>query len=120
MPRHAIHLGAAWEPVTADGRRRRHFGRPGGIEPGDRLVLVRTGVPAGAPSLRMALNGIDLVVREVAEGRLEADVTTAIRDRNELVVTVDPADDVVEEPAQGRGRFPDAWGRIAIEIVTPD
>lgn len=120
MPRHAIHLGAAWERVAVAGRRCRHFGRPGGVEPRDRLVLVRTGVPAGAPPLRLELNGSELIVHEVAEGRLEADVTTAVRDRNELVVTVDPAADPVEEPTQGRGRFPDAWGRIAIEIVTPD
>ena len=77
-------------------------------------------MPAGAPPLRLALNGAELVVCEVVAGRFEADVTTAVRDRNELVVTVDPADDVVEEPARGRGRFPDEWGRIAIEIVTPD
>ncbi|MFM8703095.1 MAG: hypothetical protein ACKOHG_04380, partial [Planctomycetia bacterium] len=41
---HSIHLGAAWEPPmpSAGGGTewKRRFGRPAGLEPGDRVLLV--------------------------------------------------------------------------------
>jgi len=121
---HSIHLGAAWEPpeaVQGDGRVRwtRRFGRPGGLEPGDRVLLV---VAASAVAAEVLVNAVSLPPLTAAAGRWAQDITALLRDRNELLLTVvltgaDPAGgDRAGEP-QGRGTLPPVIGRVTREIV---
>lgn len=120
MPRHAIHLGNAWEPAAADGRWLRRFGMPSGTVAGDRVVLVLERDVAGVPWRRLLLNDVEVTLTGagVEAGRHECDVTTLLRDRNELVVVPDAAIAGVPDGPPGRRRFPEAWGRVSVEIVT--
>jgi hypothetical protein len=117
---HSIHLGTAWEPpaaVEADGRVfwTRRFGRPGGLEPGDRVLLV---VAAAAVAAEVRVNAVSLPPLTAHADRWTHDITPLLRDRNELRITVAaPAQsDSVREP-QGRGPLPSVLGRVTLEIV---
>ncbi|MEI6506072.1 MAG: hypothetical protein WCO90_09370 [Planctomycetota bacterium] len=119
MPRHAIQLGNAWEPLAADGRWLRRFGRPTGIGPGDAVVFVVDGEASGVPWRRLLLNGVELSFAAAAGGRHECEITTLLRDRNELLVVPEAVAPAAGDAPRGRLRFPKEWGRIFIEIVTP-
>lgn len=117
MPRHAIQLGTAWEPIAADGRWLRRFGRPSGVGRGDVVVMVVEREAPGVPWRRLLLNDVELSFAAAAAGRHECDVTTLLRDRNELFVVPETAAPAADDTPRGRPRFPAAWGRIFIEIV---
>lgn len=130
MGRHAIHLGGAWQPPAADavaaepqrgsGGWRRSFGRPSGVGPADRVLLVldRSGECQGAISF--TLNAISLPPVGPGPCRWEHDVTAALSERNELVL--DPSG--VAAPGartvdrHGRTALPPTVGRLTIEIVS--
>jgi hypothetical protein len=121
MPRHTIHLGSAWEapdPGGAAGWRRR-FGRPTGLEPRDRVLLVCDRPAADVPWRRLEFNGVALAPVDVRAARWACDVTAVLRDRNEILLVPEVDDDSRSE-AQLRASLPSAWGRISIEIVVPD
>ena len=117
---HSIHLGTAWEPpplVEADDRVlwTRRFGRPGGLEPGDVVLLVVT-EPAVAAEL--ALNAVSLPPLSAGVGRWEQDITPLLRGRNELLVRVAAsAEGNTTHGQQGRGQLPSVIGTVALEIV---
>ena len=123
MSRHSIHLGAAWEPgdASAGATWIRRFGRPGGLGPRDRVLLVweRT---ADAPAWRrLVLNGHDLGPWGDGGSRFESDVTALLTRRNELVLELPAlAASVVGGFGLGRASLPVEWGRIALEIVASD
>lgn len=117
---HSIHLGTAWEPpaaVQADGRVlwTRRFGRPGGIGPADRVLLV---VVQPAVAAEVVVNTVRLPPLSAHLGRWTQDITPLLRDRNELLVTVasSAAHGTAHEP-QGRGPLPSVIGRVTLEIV---
>ncbi|NBX55302.1 MAG: hypothetical protein EBT70_09620 [Betaproteobacteria bacterium] len=123
MNRHVIRLGAAWEPPTAAGGGGsawvRRFGRPSGLQAGDRVLLVweraavMHDVPAGT------LNGTPLPGNAAGASRWEHDVTALLRDRNELRLEVPRPEPVCETAApHGRADLPAAWGSLALVIVT--
>jgi acrylyl-CoA reductase (NADPH) len=122
QPRHAIRLADAWEPpaLVDDGiRLDRHFGRPSGLEPGDRVVLAVVGpaVPAA-----VTVNGSPLPPIVATAARWEHDITPLLRERNHLalVIPATAAPIVAAAPAGaagGRGRLPVAIGGVTIEIV---
>ena len=117
---HSIHLGTAWEPpalVEADGRVlwTRRFGRPGGLEPGDVVLLV---VAQPAVAAEMALNAVCLLPLSAGVGRWEQDITPLLHGRNELLVRVAASvDGETMHGPQGRGQLPSAIGTVALEIV---
>ena len=128
---HSIHLGTAWEPpapAAADGRVvwMRRFGRPGGLEPGDRVLLVFT---QPAVVAEVVVNAVALPPLSVNAGRWSEDITPLLRDRNELLVTaaasisMDGSMDGVADVGtaygqQTRGLLPSVFGRVALEIVS--
>ena len=118
MPRHAIHLGAAWEPPAADGKPWiRRFGRPTGVAPSDRLVLVCEG--AAAPVWHAAtLNDRPLAWRDGGPGILECDVTAMLADRNTLVVTAATPEVPTGRAPEARATLPSAWGRLSLVVVS--
>lgn len=73
-------LVAAGLAVGADVRLTRPFGRPGHLDPGERVLIF---VEAPAAPLSLALDGMPL---GRCDGDAEWDVTGLLRDRNELVV----------------------------------
>ena len=117
---HSIHLGTAWEPpplVEADGRVlwTRRFGRPGGLEPGDVVLLV---VTEPAVAAEVALNAVCLPPLSAGVGRWEQDITPLLRGRNELLVRVAAsADGDTMLGQRGRGQLPPVIGTVALEIV---
>ena len=117
---HSIHLGTAWEPpplVEADGRVlwTRRFGRPGGLEPGDVVLLVVTDPAVAA---EVALNAVCLPPLSAGVGRWEQDITPLLRGRNELLVRVAAsADGDTMLGQRGRGQLPSVIGTVALEIV---
>jgi len=117
---HSIHLGTAWEPpalVEADGRVlwTRRFGRPGGLEPGDVVLLVVTQPVAAA---EMVLNAVCLPPLSAGVGRWEQDITPLLRGRNELLVRVAASvDGDTIHGQQGRGQLPSVIGTVALKIV---
>jgi hypothetical protein len=117
MPRHAIHLGTAWEPPTASTPAWvRRFGRPAGLEPGDRLVLVCEAAESVDLWRAATLNGHGLEWSGAAAGVIECDVTAVIVSRNRLVV---PAYDGQERDGPGtRVTTPQAWGRLSLVVVS--
>ena len=120
MSRHAIHLGTAWEPPTAEAMRwLRCFGRPTGIEPGDRVVLVCQGAARSAAWQDATLNDGRLGWHAAADGGLECDVTDLLAERNLLVVPVsDPQDGVADRGRGARATLPAAWGRLSMVVVS--
>ena len=128
---HSIHLGTAWEPpapAAADGRVvwMRRFGRPGGLEPGDRVLLV---FMQPAVAAEVVVNAVSLPPLPVNAGRWAQDITPLLRDRNELLVTaaasisMDGSMDGVADVGtaygqQTRGLLPSVFGRVALEIVS--
>jgi len=134
-PRHAIRLGDAWEQPERAGdhvRLLRRFGRPSGIGPDDRLLLV---IASATVAADVRLNGAPLPPITAGAHRWEQDVTPLLRERNELVILIPaglPAGDppageaasCAAAPPEGvvsrtpaRGRPPGAIGRVAIEII---
>jgi len=122
---HEIQLGAAWEPpapASADGWVvwTRRFGRPAGLEPGDRVLLV---VTQPAASAEMAVNSARLPPLSGGAHRWAEDITPLLLDRNELRITLAAASAIERAPASGqhgRGPLPSAIGIVAIEIVAAD
>ena len=117
---HSIHLGTAWEPPTAvagDGcvLWTRRFGRPAGLEPGDRVLLV---VAASAVAAEVVVNAARLPSLSAHAGRWTQDITPLLRDRNELLLTMaaSAGGDSAHEP-QGRTTLPSIFGRVTLEIV---
>lgn len=119
MPRHAIHLGTAWErPTTAHPAWVRRFGRPDGVTPADRLVLVCDAVDAAAVWRAATLNDQPLAWRDGESGSLESDVTPLVLPRNTLVV---PGGRAAVDDGTGpdrRAALPEAWGRLSLVIVS--
>jgi len=119
MPRHGIHLGTAWEPPSESSPVwERRFGRPAGLETGDRLLLVCEHVVSPAPWRTALLNGLSLEWRDAGPDMLESDVSGMVGARNHLVV---PAivDEAVEERGSGsRASLPTAWGRLSLVVVS--
>jgi len=123
---HSIHLGTAWElpaPAAAEGRVlwTRRFGRPGGLEPGDRVLLVFT---QPAVAAEVVVNAVVLPPLSVNMGRWSEDITPLLRDRNELLVTAAASmdggmgDSGTASEQQTRGLLPSVFGRVALEIVS--
>ena len=117
---HSIHLGTAWEqpvPVDADSSLlwTRHFGRPGGLGPADRVLLV---VVQPEVAAEMTVNAVGLPPLSAHAGRWAQDITPLLRERNELLVTVAASvgHDSSGEPLI-RGPLPSVVGRVTLEIV---
>lgn len=126
MGRHAIHLGGAWLPPVAGRQRlgddcwRRSFGRPSGVGPADRVLLVLDRPGEAGGTIRLTLNTLPLPPVEPGPGRWEHDVTSALVDRNELLLH--PSSTALPEPGtvdrHGRATLPPVVGRLTIEIVS--
>jgi len=123
MPsRHVIHLGDAWEPPVAAGDRNRfvrRFGRPSGLESGNRVLLV---VSDPAVSASVVVNETPLPDVVGGAVRWEYDITPLLRERNELVLLIGMDSDAdARMPGapgtSGRLRLPAASGAVTIEIV---
>ena len=120
---HSIHLGAAWEPPVAvepDGRRRwtRRFGRPGGLERGDLVLLV---VTLPTVTADVVVNGVRLPQLSAGTDRWAQDITPLLRDRNDLFLTVATDAGVEASPGRrGRGLLPSPIGIVGLEIVAAD
>jgi hypothetical protein len=128
---HSIHLGTAWEPpapAAADGRSlwSRRFGRPGGLAPGDRVLLV---FMQPAVVAEVVVNAVSLPPLAVNASRWAQDITPLLRERNELLVTAAAsismdgsmdgvADGGTAHGQQTRGLLPSVFGRVALEIVS--
>lgn len=121
MSHHAIHLGNAWgPPANPAGAWERKFGRPSGVEPGDRVLLVCERSDAAAaqrPLLRLTLNSIPLPPIGDAAARWEHDITPLLHERNELVVRPEWADTSPAVDRHGRASLPETWGRLCVVIV---
>jgi len=114
---HTIRLSAAWEPPAAASQPWvRRFGRPTGVGPGDRVVIV-----IERPAVTGAtLNGMPLPPPVTGSARWEYDVTSLLSDRNELALT--PAATPGAETAGGdatRAALPARYGAVRLEILTP-
>ena len=120
---HSIHLGAAWEPpapAEADGHLlwTRRFGRPGGLQADDQVLLV---VLQPTVAADVVLNGVRLPPLSAGAGHWSQDVTPLLRERNELLLTVAAsANDGVTHGQRGRGLLPSVIGTVALEIMTSD
>lgn len=109
--RHTINLAAAWE-VGDRGVWRRNFGRPGGIEPGDRVRLV-----FDAPgTATVVVNGATLPPLRHGRPRWSHDVTSLLEDRN--VVTLTVAVSAAEVAGSDRTSLPESLGRPVLEVVS--
>ncbi|MBU6309733.1 MAG: hypothetical protein KJS77_08320 [Planctomycetes bacterium] len=119
MARHAIHLGAAWEPpAAAGGSWVRKFGRPTGLEKSDRLVLVCEG-PGSATVWRTALlNDRPLEWRDAGPETLECDVTGIVAERNVLAVSAEASAPASGPDGVARAAIPSAWGRLSLVVVS--
>ena len=118
MPRHVIYLGTAWEPPTAEAPVwLRRFGRPAGVEAGDRLLLVCEGAVAADAWRAATLNEHPLAWRERPES-CECDVTALIADRNVLAAPAAPEDPTTMPDVTARVALPAAWGRLSLVIVS--
>jgi beta-galactosidase/beta-glucuronidase len=83
-------------------RFRRRFGYPGRIDANERVWLTFAGAASVAD---VSLNGRFLGRHEGADEPFEFEVTSLLRDRNELIVEV-------ESPTGDGG----LWGEVALEI----
>jgi hypothetical protein len=105
---HMIDLTNAWEPPTAGSRAWvRRFGRPSGIEPGDRIWLVMD-VP---PPADATLNGAALPGTPETAVPWRVDVTARLAPRNELVLLLDADGGGVR-----RATLPAMCGGVRLEI----
>jgi hypothetical protein len=119
MARHAIHLGAAWEPpAAAGGSWVRRFGRPTGLAKADRLVLVCEDVGSPAVWRTALLNDRLLDWRDAGPEILECDVTGIVAERNLLVVSEVASDAACGPDAVARVAIPSAWGRLSLVVVS--
>jgi hypothetical protein len=90
---HRIRLAGPWEPTTISGGTsglRRRFGRPRNLDDWERVWLLQTDQPA-APRGHWTLNGTALTWSQRGDGLPRSDITTMLRERNELMVSVDSA-----------------------------
>jgi hypothetical protein len=113
--RHEINLSTAWlPPDPASGRPAwlRRFGRPTGIEPGDRVWLVIESAVDGEATL----GGEPLP--PVAAGTIRRhDVTAMLGQRNELWLTPSVTADIRAVVAgPGRCELPATIARVSLEI----
>ncbi len=119
MPRHAIHLGTAWEPPSAAVPAWvRRFGRPAGIEPGDRLLLVCEAAELADAWRSATLNDQPLAWREAGPGTFESDASSLLLPRNTLVVSVGHVAPADGDRLERRAVLPDAWGSLSLVIVS--
>ena len=113
---HRIRLQAAWQPPTHGAAGWiRSFGRPAGLEPGDRVWLVIER-PAACTA---EFNGV--VVPPVTAdpgGAWRHEITRLLADRNELRLVPETGmpDGAALPTAHGRRPLPDGFGAVAIEI----
>jgi hypothetical protein len=117
---HVIQLGSAWEPPARapDADRvhwTRRFGRPGGLGPGDRVLLV---VERSAVAADVVVNAVRLPPLSAGAVRWAQDITPLLLSRNELCVTlaVSVGDGELQE-RHGRAPLPSIIGMVALEIV---
>ncbi len=121
---HQINLSTAWQPPSgAAGAWVRRFGRPAGLEAGDRVWLVVTG--AGAAGLE--LNRVPLAVAGAANSCSRHDITPLLGERNELVLMpsgepAEPGGDRPAGPPPARGHRPldPRHGTLHLEIIPED
>lgn len=113
-PRHTINLAAAWESDASGATWRRRFGRPDGVGPGDAVWLVF--VSPGNVSL--ALNGVPLPPLHGGLPRWTHDVTSLLRERNELTLANAAPALPAGSVGEGRAGLPVSCGRPALEIVS--
>jgi hypothetical protein len=118
MKNHTIRLGSAWEHSDAGAVWTRHFGRPAGLGPGDRVLLVI--VPRAA--VAVSVNAAALPRIGSGGGPWRQEITPLLRDRNTLVLA--PGTPVVPaalESATGNGHgrmpLPDEIGDVSLEII---
>lgn len=124
MARHRIGLSQAWQVREAEGDAppcwSRSFGRPTGLEAADRVLLVVEGAGVAA---ELTLNGIRLGRPSGFQPRSEFDVTSLLRQRNELTLSPDgarpPPDGAGSEPSTRADRQSlwSALGDVSLEIV---
>lgn len=107
---HRIRLQAAWQSAAAGAVWTRSFGRPTGIDPGDRIWLVIEAPKACAAKL----NGRPLPVVVGVMAAWRHDVTAELLERNDLRLEFDAPSDV--ESVTARSPLPDALGLVALEI----
>jgi hypothetical protein len=107
---HRIRLQAAWDVDAGGTTWTRSFGRPTGVGPGDRIWLVIER-PADCAA---TLNGLPLPPVSAGASVWRADVTTSLRDRNELRLVLGSAR--LARDGRARVPLPDAVGRVAIEV----
>lgn len=109
---HGIRLTAAWERSETAGWQR-HFGRPSGIDGGQRVWLVLEG-QSDEPALQ--LNGAPLGAPDQAEpNRWAWEVTSLLRSRNRLELASHPQ--LGRPPEVGRAPLPSAFGDVLLQIV---
>jgi hypothetical protein len=123
-PAHSIRLHAAWEPPGPPGKAAwvRRFGRPAGIGPGHRVVLVVTGPRCNAA---VRVNGAVLPSLAAAGGLWSHDVTPLLCHRNTLVIEPDAAapdtargsGGVSPHAPIGRRPLPTAFGEVRLDIL---
>jgi len=105
---HTIDLTNAWEAPAAGSRAWvRRFGRPSGVEPGDRVWLVMDAPPPADATL----NGVALPVLPQAAVPWRIDVTDRLGVRNELVLSLDATGGGIR-----RATLPAARGGVRLEI----
>ena len=80
---HSIRLREPWECTTTEetAQFRRRFGRPTGLEAGDRVELV---IEDNAGEARVTLNGT--LVHSGSLAAMHCDITKLLLPRNELVI----------------------------------
>lgn len=102
-----VSMPARWGEVGLEGhagvvRFRRRFGMPRQLDDWERVWLTCQGLTGRA---RWSLNGNQIRPAVGGEGRLEAEVTSSLRDRNELAVELRPG-----------GAEESVWEEVALEI----
>ena len=118
MKNHTIRLGSAWEHSDAGAVWTRHFGRPAGLGPADRVLLVI--VPRAAAAV--SVNAAALPWIGSGGGPWRHEITPLLRDRNALVLTpgipVVPASlESATGGGHGRMALPDEIGGVSLEII---